>query len=82
MDGAAICLVTGSQAETAVRGYFKRNNMRFELVPTNSINEAKTFFQAGRCDAFVVGSGRAHSMLGSLRPAGANMILPEQIKMR
>lgn len=79
MDGAAICLVTGSQAETAVSGYFKRNKMQFEPIPTNSIGEATTFFQAGRCDAFVVGSGQAHSMLGSLSPAGANMVLPERI---
>lgn len=79
MDGAAICLVPGSQAETAVSGYFQRNNMQFEPVATNSIGEAKTAFQAGRCDAFVVGSGQAHSMLGSLSPAGANMVLPERI---
>lgn len=79
MDGAAICLVTGSQAETAVSRYFKRNSMQYESVATNSIGEATTFFQAGRCDAFVVGSGQARSMLGSLRPAGANMVLPERI---
>lgn len=79
MDGAAICLVTGSQAETAVNGYFQRNNMQFAPVPTNSISEATTTFQAGRCDAFVVGSGQAHSILGSLSPAGANMVLPELI---
>ncbi len=79
MDGAAICLVLGSQSETAVSGYFQRNSMQFTPVSTSTISEAKTYFQAGRCDAFVVGSGQARSMLGSLSPAGANMVLPERI---
>ena len=56
LDGASVCLMTGSKEEKLVNDYFKKNSMSYESVTTETNSESRAAYLAGRCDAIVVDS--------------------------
>jgi general L-amino acid transport system substrate-binding protein len=52
LDGASVCLQQGSTTELNVSDYFRANNMRMNPVTFENVEEIRTAFIAGRCDAY------------------------------
>ncbi|UFN50915.1 amino acid ABC transporter substrate-binding protein [Roseomonas sp. OT10] len=80
LDGASVCVQPGSTTELNLSDYFRTNNMRFTPVVIENVEELRSAFIAGRCDAFTTDA----SSLASFRFAqGTNAaqytILPEII---
>jgi general L-amino acid transport system substrate-binding protein len=79
LDGATVCIQTGTTTELNLADYFRRNNMEFTPVPIETEAEARERFLAGTCDAYTTdASGLAAAR--SAYPAPADyQILPEII---
>ena len=54
LDGASVCLLTGSKEEKLVSDYFKKNGMAYEVVTVENKNEKILMIEAGRCDVMVI----------------------------
>jgi general L-amino acid transport system substrate-binding protein len=79
LNGASVCIITGTTTELNLADYFRVNNMTYEPVPVADENQARESFQAGRCDVFTTdSSGLAASRANFATPANY-IILPEII---
>ncbi len=79
LDGATICVQPGTTTELNLADYFRSNNMRFTPVVIESVEEIRTAFNSGRCDAYTNDA----SSLAAFRASQANpadyLLLPEII---
>jgi general L-amino acid transport system substrate-binding protein len=79
LDGASICIQTGTTTELNLADYFKANNMSYQPITVDSNAEGEQQFLAGACDAYTTDA----SGLAATRAAFANpsdyVILPEII---
>ena len=79
LDGATICIQTGTTTELNLADWFKHNNISYQPVNIDSNSEGEQQYMAGACDAYTTDA----SGLASTRAAFANpddhIILPEII---
>jgi general L-amino acid transport system substrate-binding protein len=52
MDGATICIQTGTTTELNLADYFRTNGMTYEPVPIDNNAEAQQQYLAGACDSY------------------------------
>jgi general L-amino acid transport system substrate-binding protein len=52
LDGATICISSGSTNELDVADYFRKNGLKFTPVVMERLEEVTNAYFAGRCDAF------------------------------
>ncbi|MCL4675144.1 MAG: amino acid ABC transporter substrate-binding protein [Pararhodobacter sp.] len=79
LDGATVCIQTGTTTELNLADYFRVNNMSYEPVPIETNAEAQQQYLAGACDVYTTdASGLAATRAGFETP-GDHVILPEII---
>lgn len=79
LDGASICIQTGTTTELNLSDYFRKNRIKYEPVPIETNEEARTNYLANRCDAYITdASGLAATRATFNRPKD-HLILPEII---
>lgn len=79
LDGATICIQTGTTTELNLADWFKSNGMSYQPVPIQTNSEADQQFLAGACDAYTTDiSGLAASRATYEDPENF-VILPEVI---
>lgn len=79
LDGASVCIQTGTTTELNLADFFRTNNISYEPVPIETNEEARTNYIAGRCDTYTTDrSGLAASRATFENPAD-HVILPEII---
>jgi general L-amino acid transport system substrate-binding protein len=79
LDGATVCIQTGTTTELNLADYFRINNMSYEPVPIETQAEAQQQYLAGACDVYTTdASGLASSRATFENPAD-HIILPEII---
>jgi len=80
LDGATVCVAPGTTTELNLTDYFRTNRLRFTPVVIENIEEIRTAFRSGRCDAYTTDA----SSLAAFRfTEGANadryLLLPDII---
>ena len=79
LDGATICIQTGTTTELNLADFFRVNNITYQPVPIQTNAEADQQFLAGACDAYTTdASGLAASRATYENPENY-IILPEII---
>jgi general L-amino acid transport system substrate-binding protein len=79
LDGANICVNTGTTTELNITDYFKANGMSFELVAFEKSDEVIQAYGSGRCDVYTTDrSGVAAERLKLANP-NDHTVLPEII---
>jgi general L-amino acid transport system substrate-binding protein len=79
LDGATVCIQTGTTTELNLADFFRSNNISYEPVPIETNAEALQQYNAGACDAYTTdASGLAASRATFENPAD-HIILPEII---
>jgi general L-amino acid transport system substrate-binding protein len=79
LDGATVCIQTGTTTELNLADFFKTNNISYTPVTVADDAEAQKQFESGACDAFTTdASGLAASRAAMADPANF-VILPEII---
>lgn len=79
LDGATICIQTGTTTELNLADYFRVNNMTYEPVPIETNAEAQQQYLAGACDVYTTDVSGLAATRASFEAAGDHVILPEVI---
>lgn len=80
LDGAAVCVQPGTTTELNLSDFFRANNMSFEPVVIESLDEVNAAYFAGRCDVYTTDASGLASIRSSVAPnPDDHLILPEII---
>ena len=79
LDGASICIQTGTTTELNLADYFRVNGISYEPVPVETNAEAQTNYLGGRCDVFTTDASGLASTRASFEKPDEHVILPEII---
>ncbi len=79
LDGATICIQTGTTTELNLADYFKSNNLSYEPVPIKDNAEAEQQYSAGSCDVYTTDASGLAATRATFADAAEHIILPEII---
>ncbi len=79
LDGATVCIQTGTTTELNLADYFRVNGMSYEPVPIETQAEAQQQYLAGACDVYTTDASALASVRSSFADSSAHVILPEII---
>ncbi|NUB44499.1 amino acid ABC transporter substrate-binding protein [Fertoebacter nigrum] len=79
LDGATICIQTGTTTELNLADFFKENNITYTPVTVADDSEAQRQYTAGACDAFTTDASGLAATRATLADAENHVILPEII---
>ena len=79
LDGASICIQTGTTTELNLADYFRTNNISYEPVPIETNAEGQQNYMAGRCDVYTDDASGLAATRASLENPDAHTLLPEII---
>ena len=79
LDGATVCIQTGTTTELNLADYFRANGMSYEPVPIETNAEALQQYLAGACDVYTTDASGLAASRATFEDASAHMILPEII---
>ena len=79
LDGATVCIQTGTTTELNLADFFRTNNMTYEPVPIETEAEARQQYLAGACDTYTTDASGLAAARASYENPGDHVILPEII---
>jgi general L-amino acid transport system substrate-binding protein len=80
LDGATVCVQTGTTTEVNLADFFRANNMKFTPVTIEKYEEVTAAYLAGRCDAITSDASQLAAIRANDTPNPADhVILPEII---
>jgi general L-amino acid transport system substrate-binding protein len=79
LDGATVCVQTGTTTELNVADFFKANNMTYTAVNVADDNEAAAQYLAGACDTYTTDASGLAAARATMADAANHIILPEII---
>jgi general L-amino acid transport system substrate-binding protein len=79
LNGASVCLPTGTTTELAIADFARVNHITLKSVTYTSFDEAVTAYAAGRCDAFSTDISQIYAHRLKLPDPMAHVVLPEVI---
>jgi general L-amino acid transport system substrate-binding protein len=79
LDGATVCIQTGTTTELNLADYFATNNMSYEPVPIETNSEAREGYLAGRCDVYTTDASGLAATRATFDNPGDHVVLPEII---
>ncbi len=79
LDGATICIQTGTTTELNLADYFRANGMSYEPVPIETNAEAQQKYLSNACDAYTTDASGLAATRATFEDPSAHLILPEII---
>lgn len=79
LEGATVCIETGTTTELNLADFFRVNGMEYEPVPVESFTEAQNQFLAGACDVYTTDASALAASRASFEDPSAWVVLPEII---
>ncbi|MCC0078181.1 MAG: amino acid ABC transporter substrate-binding protein [Rhodobacter sp.] len=79
LEGATVCIQTGTTTELNLADFFRVNNMSYEPVPIETNAEAQQQYLAGACDVYTTDASGLAATRASFEAPGDHVILPEII---
>jgi general L-amino acid transport system substrate-binding protein len=79
LDGATVCIQTGTTTELNLADFFKSNNMTYTPVNVADDNEAAAQYIAGACDTYTTDASGLAASRATMADAANHIILPEII---
>lgn len=79
LDGATVCIQTGTTTELNLADYFKANNIKYTPVTVADDTEGLRNFVAGSCDAYTTDASGLAASRATLPDPDNYIILPEII---
>ncbi|SPJ24990.1 amino acid ABC transporter substrate-binding protein [Palleronia abyssalis] len=79
LDGATVCVQTGTTTELNLADFFRKNNISYEPVPIETNAEAQQQYLAGACDAYTTDASGLAATRATFEAPGDHVILPEII---
>ena len=79
LDGASICIQTGTTTELNLADFFRVNGITYEPVPLETNAEARAAYEAERCDVYTTDVSGLAATKSTFDDPDAHMIYPEII---
>jgi len=79
LDGATVCIQTGTTTELNLADYFRSNKIKYEPVPIETNDEARTNYLAGRCDVYTTDASGLAATRATFDKPDDHVLLPEII---
>lgn len=79
LDGATVCIQTGTTTELNLADFFRTNKISYEPVPIETNDESRTNYLAGRCDVFTTDASGLAATRSTFPNPKDHVILPEII---
>jgi general L-amino acid transport system substrate-binding protein len=79
LDGASVCIQTGTTTELNLADYFHANGMKYEAVTIETNDEGRQNYTAGRCDVYTTDASGLASTRSTFTDPENHVILPEII---
>ncbi|UWQ17294.1 amino acid ABC transporter substrate-binding protein [Jannaschia sp. M317] len=79
LDGATVCIQTGTTTELNLADYFRVNGMSYEPVPIETGAEAVQQFLAGACDVYTTDRSALAAQRAGFESPDSYMLLPEVV---
>ncbi len=77
LDGATVCIQTGTTTELNLADFFASNNMSYEPVPIETNAEAQQQYLAGACDVYTTDASGLAATRATFEDPSAHVVLPE-----
>ncbi|MEM9432329.1 MAG: amino acid ABC transporter substrate-binding protein [Pseudomonadota bacterium] len=77
LDGATVCIQTGTTTELNLADYFRSNNISYEPVPIETNAEAQQQYLAGACDVYTTDASGLAATRATFEDPSAHTLLPE-----
>ena len=77
LDGATVCIQTGTTTELNLADFFRSNNMSYEPVPIETNAEAQQQYLAGACDVYTTDASGLAATRATFEAPGDHVVLPE-----
>jgi len=79
LDGATVCIQTGTTTELNLADFFKVNGMAYEPVPIETNAEAQQQYLAGACDVYTTDASGLAATRATFADPENHILLPEII---
>src|SRR5690606_8530767 len=79
LDGASVCIQTGTTTELNLADFFRTHKMKFESVVVDTASQAREAYEAGRCDVYTTDASGLAAQRSTMADPSAHVILPEII---
>ena len=79
LDGASVCVQPGTTTELNLADFFRANNLSYEPVVIERLEEVRTAYDQGRCDVYTTDQSGLYAERTVLSDPDAHAILPEVI---
>ncbi len=79
LDGATVCIQTGTTTELNLADFFRANNMNYDPVPIETNAEALQQYNAGACDVYTTDASGLAATRATFENPADHVILPEII---
>ena len=79
LDGASVCIQTGTTTELNLADYFHSTGMKYEAVTIETNDEARQNYLSGRCDVYTTDASGLASTRSTFTDPDNHMVLPEII---
>ena len=79
LDGATVCIQTGTTTELNLADFFRKNGISYEPVPIETNGEAQQQYMAGACDAYTTDASGLAATRAAFEDPSEHVILPEII---
>ena len=79
LEGAAVCVATGTTTELNLADFFRTNGMKYKAVVFEKAADTRNAYDAGRCDAYTTDRSSLASSRAALKNPAEHLILPEVI---
>jgi len=79
LDGATVCIQTGTTTELNLADFFRANNISYQPVPIETNAEAQQQYLAGACDVYTTDASGLAATRATFEAPGDHVLLPEII---
>ena len=79
LDGATVCIQTGTTTELNLADFFRSNGISYEPVPVETGSEAAQLFLAGSCDVYTTDRSALAAQRANFPSPDDYVVLPEVV---
>lgn len=79
LDGAAVCIISGTTTELNLADYFRANVMKYKAVTFDTADQTRAGFESGRCDVLTSDQSTLYALRIGLKDPSSAVVLPEII---
>ncbi len=79
LDGASVCIQTGTTTELNLADFFRVNKIKYEPVPIETNEEARKAYLAERCDVYTTDASGLAATKTTFENPDAHMVFPDII---